>query len=79
MDNITQGFYRALHKKFEAERYVAKVNLDAYFSRSVGVADHPRIIETMSELFDTYCCAYEKLERLEADFGNFNGGRDGET
>ena len=79
MDSITMGLYRALHKKFEAEKYVAKVNLDAYFSRSVGVAEHPHIVESMNELFDKYCCACEKIERLEADFGNFNGGRDGET
>lgn len=77
MDSITQGLYFALHKKFGAEKAVAKVNLDAYFSRSVGVAEHPNIIESMDELFDKYCSACEKLERLEADFEKLHGVQDG--
>ncbi len=79
MENISSGLYRALYVKFGAEREVAKVNLEAYFRRPVGVAEHPNIIESMDTLFDKYCCACEKLERLEADFGHFQEGRDGET
>ena len=76
---LSEGLYRALYVKFGAEREVAKINLEAYFSRPVGVAEHPNIVESMDQLFEKYCCACEKLERLEADFGHFSGGEDGET
>lgn len=60
--------YSALLKKFEAEKLAAKANIEVYLKRSVGVAEHPDVIETMDGLVEKYCAASEKLERFQSDF-----------
>ena len=60
--------YSALLKKFEAEKLAAKANIEVYLGRSVGVAEHPDVIETMDGLVEKYCAAAEKLERFQSDF-----------
>lgn len=68
MDGLNQKLWGALHKKYEAEKAAAMVNLDAYLSRSIAIAEHPDLIASMDELMEKYCTAAEKLERLEDDF-----------
>jgi len=68
MDGLSQKLWDALHKKYEAEKAVAMVNLDAYLSRSIAIAEHPDLIASMDELMSIYCAAAEKLERLEDHF-----------
>ena len=60
--------YNALIMKFEAEKLAAKANIEVYLGRSVGVAEHPDVIETMEGLVEKYCNAVEKLERFQMDF-----------
>ena len=47
MKIMKQKIYNALRLKYEAERAEAETNLLNYFKTSVGVAEHPNIIETM--------------------------------
>lgn len=68
MAGINQQLWDALHKKYEADKAAAAVNLDAYLSRSVAVAEHPDLIASMDQLMGIYCNAAEKLERLEDHF-----------
>lgn len=68
MDGLNQKLWDALHKKYEAEKAAAMVNLDAYLSRSIAIAEHPDLIASMDELMGIYCTAAEKLERLEDHF-----------
>ena len=42
--------FKALKKKYEADIAIAKAELDSYFESSVGVAEHPHIIESMDKL-----------------------------
>ena len=58
----------ALKKKYEAEIAVAKTELDTYFESSVGVAEHPHIIESMDLLMTQLANAEEKLKSLEENF-----------
>ena len=58
----------ALKKKYEAEIAVAKTELDTYFESSVGVAEHPHIIESMDLLMTQLATAEEKLECLLDNF-----------
>ena len=60
--------YTALIEKFVAEKLAAKANIEIYMGRSVGVAEHPDVIETMDGLVEKYCAAAEKLERFQKDF-----------
>ena len=46
-DNMYEGRFDALQKKYEAEIAIAKSELDTYFSLGMGVAEHPHIIESM--------------------------------
>ena len=43
-DNMYEGRFEALQKKYEAEIAIAKSELDTYFSLGMGVAEHPHII-----------------------------------
>jgi uncharacterized protein (DUF342 family) len=63
-----QARFKALKKKYEADIAIAKAELDNYFEASVGVGDHPHIIESMDLLMTQLANAEEKLKCLEANF-----------
>ena len=54
----------ALRRKYEADIAIAKTELEVYFESSVGVAEHPHIIESMDKLITELANAKEKLECL---------------
>jgi len=54
----------ALKRKYEADIAIAKTELEVYFESSVGVAEHPHIIESMDVLVTELANAEEKLECL---------------
>ena len=58
----------ALKRKYEADIAVAKAELEVYFESSVGVAEHPHIIESMDILMTQLANAKEKLECLLDSF-----------
>ena len=63
-DSMYEGRFDALQKKYEAEIAIAKTELDTYFQLSVGVAEHPHVIESMDVLLDRMANAQEKLDLL---------------
>ena len=65
---IKEKRFDALKKKYEAEIAVAKTELDNYFESSVGVAEHPHIIESMDILMTQLATAEEKLKCLLDNF-----------
>ena len=67
-DRMYEGRFDALQKKYEAEIAIAKTELDTYFQLSVGVAEHPHIIESMDTLLDQLAAAQEKLDLLLKEF-----------
>ena len=58
----------ALKKKYEADIAIAKAEFENYLEASVGVAEHPHIIESMDLLMTQLANAEEKLKSLEANF-----------
>ena len=50
--DIRKNLFRALELKYEADKQVAKANLDVLLEYQVGVADHPKFIETIDTLFE---------------------------
>ena len=56
--------YEALKAKYEAEIAIAKAELMEYFDNSVGVGDHPNIIDSMDMLLGKLAQAEEKLDSL---------------
>lgn len=67
-DRMYESRFDALQKKYEAEIAIAKTELDTYFQLSVGVAEHPHIIESMDTLLDQLAAAQEKLDLLLKEF-----------
>ena len=65
---IKENRVDALKKKYEADIAVAKTELDTYFESSVGVAEHPHIIESMDILMTQLATAEEKLKCLLDNF-----------
>ena len=60
--------FSALKRKYEADIAIAKAELDTYFESSVGVAEHPHIIESMDKLMTELANAQEKLACLLDNF-----------
>ena len=60
--------FSALKRKYEADIAIAKAELDTYFESSVGVAEHPHIIESMDKLITELSNAQEKLACLLDNF-----------
>ena len=60
--------FSALKRKYEADMAIAKAELDTYFESSVGVAEHPHIIESMDKLMTDLANAEEKLACLLDNF-----------
>ena len=65
---MKQKIYNALRLKYEAERAEAETNLLNYFKSSVGVAEHPNIIETMDIEIDKLATAEDKLRTLKQNY-----------
>jgi hypothetical protein len=61
--------YRALKLKYEAQEAEAKANLEIYFNNSVGIGEHPDVVEAMDEQIDKLAQAQDKLNALENEFG----------
>tara|TARA_R100000655_G_scaffold85829_1_gene125717 strand:+ start:74 stop:292 length:219 start_codon:yes stop_codon:yes gene_type:complete len=67
-DNMYEGRFDALQKKYEADIAVAKSELNTYFMLGMGVAEHPHIIESMDLLLEKIANAQEKLDLLLKEF-----------
>ncbi len=67
-DTRQENRFEALKKKYEADVAIAKAELENYFEASVGVGDHPHIIESMDLLMTELANAQEKLECLLDNF-----------
>lgn len=66
----------ALAAKYEADMQRLQVNIANYFSNSVGVAEHPDIVEEVDKLIEQVATAEEKLkivnEIYEVEKGNLD-------
>ena len=57
--------YQALKARYKAVIAKAKAELSNYFENSVGVGDHPHIIDSMDELVGKIAQAEEKITALQ--------------
>ena len=55
---------RALRLKYEAEIAEARADIENYLENSVGVAEHPRIIESLDGLISSLANSEDKLRCL---------------
>ena len=66
--SVGQKLYRALIKRYESKIYEAKSILAVYFTSSVGIGEHPQILEEMDKLLDGISTAEDKKNALERHF-----------
>lgn len=57
--------YDALVRRYEAEIAEAKAVLEVYFAASVGVGDHPNIVNSMDKMVQKLTDAEGKLLSLQ--------------
>lgn len=69
----TQNFiYLALQKKYEAQVAEAKATLEIYFNHSVGIGEHPQMMEEMDKCVEQLAAANDKLANLEFVFSKYS-------
>ena len=72
---IKRYVYDALRLKYEAEIKEAETNIINYVTNSVGVAEHPNIIESTDLLVDKLANAEDKLRTLEDWYKKIGEGK----
>ena len=65
---MTNLIYNALIKKAEAEKAEALAVLSTYMKNSVGIGEHPQIIEEADKYLEKLAAAEDKIETLQKFF-----------
>lgn len=60
--------FNALLKKAEAEKAEALAVLSTYFNHSVGIGEHPQIVEEADKYLEKLAAAQDKIETLKKYF-----------
>ena len=60
----------ALIKKLEGDIAVAKANVDVYLNHSVGIGEHPDIVEAIETQIEKMAAAEEKIDTIRKNFLN---------
>ena len=60
----------ALIKKLEGDIAVAKANVGVYLNQSVGIGEHPDIIEAIETQIEKMAAAEEKIDTIRKNFLN---------
>jgi len=68
MATNTNALYEALKAQFEAQRQKAIATLTVYLTNTVGIGEHPQIIDEMVEQTKSLAEAEDCLERLKDTF-----------
>lgn len=65
-------FYRALESKYQSKIEEALAILDLYFNKSIGVGEHPDIVDVLDKYIDMLDENRAKLDTLRSLFVNVN-------
>lgn len=63
----------ALIKKLEGEIAVAKANIEVYLNHSVGIGEHPNVVEAIETQVEVMATAQEKIDTIRKNFLNSIG------
>tara|TARA_B110001450_G_scaffold225816_1_gene224231 strand:+ start:1499 stop:1744 length:246 start_codon:yes stop_codon:yes gene_type:complete len=66
----------ALRARFQAEKLEAIATLEVYVKNSVGIGEHPQVIEEMAKLVEQATNANDCLATLDEIFVDNNGDTD---
>jgi len=65
MEQKTQLLRQALKSRFEAQRDEAKATLAVYLGNSVGIGEHPQVVEEMAKQLENLSNAEDCLSNLK--------------
>lgn len=60
---------KALAKKLEGDIAVAQANIDVYLEQSVGIGEHPDVVQAIETQIEVLANADEKLQILKKYYG----------
>jgi len=72
MMQLREDIIEALTKKFEGEISAHKVNVEIMLENTVGVGEHPNIIETVEQELEIIASYEDKLNALKKHFTDSN-------
>ena len=58
----------ALKERYQAQKSSAKATLHVYFNDSVGIGEHPQVIDEMAKQLELLANAEDCLESLDRNF-----------
>lgn len=58
----------ALIKKLEGEIAVARANVEVYLNHSVGIGEHPDVVEAIETQIEKMASAQEKIDTITKNF-----------
>jgi len=59
----------ALEQKLKGEIAVARANIDVYIQHSVGIGEHPDVVEAVESQIEKIAAEDEKIEIIRKYFG----------
>ena len=65
--------YKALESKYLAERDAGLATLNVYFNNSVGIGEHPQMVEEMAKQLEKISNADDNLKTLSEYYGEIAG------
>ena len=65
---MTNLFYNALLKEAEAKKAEALAVLHTYMHKSVGIGEHPQMVEEATKFLDQLASAEDRIETLKQFF-----------
>ena len=65
---MRDAFMEALRKRYEADISVAKVTIEIYLNKSVGIGEHPQFIHEIDKQLELIANAEEKLKTLKSHY-----------
>ena len=64
-----RNMLEALILKLEGEIAVAKANVNVYLNHSVGIGEHPDVVEAIETQIEKIAAAQEKIDTIRQHFG----------
>ena len=66
--NKAQVLHEALIARYEAQRTEALATLQVYYESSMGIGEHPQVVEEMAKQLEKLAAAEDALGSLERNF-----------
>ena len=67
---MRDAFMEALKKRYEADISVAKVTIEVYINKSVGIGEHPQFVDEIDKQLETIADAEDKLKMIDKHYPN---------